>query len=51
VATEWQRDRRQARVCGARAVIDRTYPLDALVDASKYVESGQKIGNVVMIVR
>jgi NADPH:quinone reductase-like Zn-dependent oxidoreductase len=33
------------------AVIDRTYPLDRILEATKYVESGEKIGNVVMIVR
>jgi NADPH:quinone reductase-like Zn-dependent oxidoreductase len=34
-----------------RSVIDRTYPLDAVVDATKYVESQQKTGNVVLIIR
>lgn len=34
-----------------RAVIDRTYPLDDVVEATKYVESEQKTGNVVLIVR
>ena len=34
-----------------RAVIDRTYPLDELVEATRYVESEQKTGNVVLIVR
>ena len=29
-------------------VIDRTYPLDQIVDAYEYVEAGQKIGNVVI---
>ena len=33
-----------------RPVIDRTYPLDQIVEAYKYVESGQKIGNVVISV-
>ena len=33
-----------------RAVIDRRYPLDDLVDATKYVETGQKVGNVVITV-
>jgi NADPH:quinone reductase-like Zn-dependent oxidoreductase len=34
-----------------RAVIDRTYPLDEVVAATRYVETGQKIGNVVLVVR
>lgn len=34
-----------------RAVIDRTYPLDEVIEATKYVESEQKTGNVVLIVR
>jgi NADPH:quinone reductase-like Zn-dependent oxidoreductase len=29
-------------------VIDRTYTLDQIVEAYKYVESGQKVGNVVL---
>jgi NADPH:quinone reductase-like Zn-dependent oxidoreductase len=31
-----------------RPVIDRTYALDEIVDAVRYVESGQKTGNVVL---
>jgi NADPH:quinone reductase-like Zn-dependent oxidoreductase len=31
-----------------RPVIDRSYPLEAIVDATKYVETGQKTGNVVL---
>ena len=31
-----------------RPVIDRTYPLDEIVEAVRYVERGQKTGNVVL---
>lgn len=33
-----------------RAVIDRSYPLDEVVEATRYVESQQKTGNVVLLV-
>jgi NADPH:quinone reductase-like Zn-dependent oxidoreductase len=33
-----------------RPVIDRTYPLDEVVEATRYVETGQKTGNVVLVV-
>ena len=34
-----------------RAVIDRRYTLDEIVDAYRYVETGQKVGNVVIDVK
>ena len=34
-----------------RAVIDRTYPLDEVADATRYVETQQKQGNVLVTVR
>jgi NADPH:quinone reductase-like Zn-dependent oxidoreductase len=33
-----------------RPVVDRTYPLDDIVDAYRYVDTGHKLGNVVIIV-
>jgi NADPH:quinone reductase-like Zn-dependent oxidoreductase len=33
-----------------RAVIDRSYPLEDVVEATKYVETQQKTGNVVLTV-
>jgi NADPH:quinone reductase-like Zn-dependent oxidoreductase len=33
-----------------RPVIDRRYPLDEVVEAARYVDTGQKIGNVVLTV-
>jgi NADPH:quinone reductase-like Zn-dependent oxidoreductase len=31
-------------------VVDRSYPLAEVVDAYRYVETGQKVGNVVIVV-
>ena len=33
-----------------RPVIDRTYPLEDVIEATRYVETGQKTGNVVLLV-
>ena len=33
-----------------KPVIDRFYPLDQIVDAYKYVETGMKTGNVVITI-
>ena len=33
-----------------RAVVDRTYPLEDVVEATRYVDSWQKTGNVVLTV-
>jgi len=34
-----------------RAVIDRRYPLEEIIEAAKYVETGQKTGNVVLTIQ
>ena len=33
-----------------KPVIDRTYPLDQIVEAYRYVETGKKIGNVLILI-
>lgn len=35
---------------GSSALVDRSYPLTEIVEAYRYVETGQKIGNVVIVV-
>ena len=42
---------REMLVAGTfRPIVDLRYPLDEIVEAYRYVETGQKIGNVVITV-
>ena len=42
---------REMLVAGTfRPIVDRRYPLDRIVEAYRYVETGQKIGNVVITI-
>jgi NADPH:quinone reductase-like Zn-dependent oxidoreductase len=34
-----------------KPVVDRTYPLDQIVEAYRYVETGQKVGNVLLLIQ
>jgi NADPH:quinone reductase-like Zn-dependent oxidoreductase len=45
-----ERVREELATGAFRPVIDRRYPLDRIVEATRYVETGQKIGNVVITV-
>jgi NADPH:quinone reductase-like Zn-dependent oxidoreductase len=33
-----------------KAVVDRTYPFEQIIEATEYVETGQKVGNVVITI-
>lgn len=46
----WQWLRGQIKSGSFRPVIDRTYPLDEIVEAYRYVETRQKVGNVVVTI-
>jgi NADPH:quinone reductase-like Zn-dependent oxidoreductase len=49
---EMVRQLRELLETGAfRPLVDRRYPLDEIVEAYRYVETGQKVGNVVIVVR
>jgi NADPH:quinone reductase-like Zn-dependent oxidoreductase len=45
---KWLRE--QIASCAFKPVIDRTYTLDQIVEAYRFVETGQKVGNVVIVV-
>ena len=45
---EVERIRSMIEVGSFRPVVDRRYPLEEIVEAYRYVETGQKIGNVVI---
>jgi NADPH:quinone reductase-like Zn-dependent oxidoreductase len=33
-----------------RPVVDRSFPLDQIVEAHRYAETGQKLGNIVVVI-
>ena len=39
-----------AEIKAFKPLIDKTYPLDQIIEATKYVESGRKTGNVLISV-
>ena len=43
--------RRLIEINAFRPLVDRMYTLDEIVEATKYVETGQKVGNVVIKIR
>jgi hypothetical protein len=47
--TRWLKS---GRICGrTSAVIDRAHPLEHVIEAHRYVDPQQKVGNVVLTVR
>jgi NADPH:quinone reductase-like Zn-dependent oxidoreductase len=42
---------RQGQAGEYRPVIDRTYPMDQVIEAARYVDTGKKVGSVVLAIR